>query len=376
MRLPAHYRTTLLLRHYHGLGHQEIADREGIALDTVTTRLRRGMEILRLRLSRAPSRDAFPRPVARVLGPLAGVLLLVGACWAVWRFAGTSRRMPPPPAIAQTVDYDFDAELEEGPLRLHVLHSVQVTDEVRLDPDGQGFRLLRTYSPALRRVQRTDSRDDPAAEPAAHPATRTVSLEPLVIANVISHRQRPSLDLETLFLANAGVGDRWRVPVGHLLDVLSPADLTQDPEPVGALDLQAASILAGPGRWWTHAAHGTVEIEVTELREVDGETLAICEVVVELDEEVDWLASRAPPAAQEAARKSLIGTARATLEGELWWNLEDGRGRRLALSGPIDLVVRSEAPLREGDESLHPGIAEHQYSGRVSWRIQVAPGMP
>lgn len=66
------YRGTLLLRYYQGLGPAEIAARTGVPLNTVRTRLARGLEQLRERLDRRfESRDAW----SAVLAPLAAPAL-------------------------------------------------------------------------------------------------------------------------------------------------------------------------------------------------------------------------------------------------------------------------------------------------------------
>ena len=49
-RLPETYRVTLVLKHMDGLSCQDIADRLGVALGTVTSRLARGYRMLRDRL--------------------------------------------------------------------------------------------------------------------------------------------------------------------------------------------------------------------------------------------------------------------------------------------------------------------------------------
>ncbi len=52
-RLPETYRVTLVLKHMDGLSCQEIAERLGLALGTVTSRLARAYKLLRDRLERA-----------------------------------------------------------------------------------------------------------------------------------------------------------------------------------------------------------------------------------------------------------------------------------------------------------------------------------
>jgi len=51
-RLPEPYRVTLVLKHMDGLSCQEIADRLGLALGTVTSRLTRAYKLLRDRIER------------------------------------------------------------------------------------------------------------------------------------------------------------------------------------------------------------------------------------------------------------------------------------------------------------------------------------
>lgn len=51
-RLPEPYRVTLVLKHMDGLSCQEVADRLGLALGTVTSRLARAYKLLRDRLER------------------------------------------------------------------------------------------------------------------------------------------------------------------------------------------------------------------------------------------------------------------------------------------------------------------------------------
>ncbi len=52
-RLPEAYRVTVVLKHMEGLSCQEIAERLGLALGTVTSRLARAYKLLRDRLERA-----------------------------------------------------------------------------------------------------------------------------------------------------------------------------------------------------------------------------------------------------------------------------------------------------------------------------------
>jgi RNA polymerase sigma-70 factor (ECF subfamily) len=99
-RLREPYRTTLYLRYYRDLGPTAIAEREGVPVKTVKTRLARGLELLREELDRRHGGDrtawiALLLPMARaapgppvlptreaqpwVAGPLAKIVLATGA---------------------------------------------------------------------------------------------------------------------------------------------------------------------------------------------------------------------------------------------------------------------------------------------------------
>jgi RNA polymerase sigma-70 factor (ECF subfamily) len=57
-RLPEEQRTAIVLKEYHGLTFQEIADLVGCPLSTVKTRLYQGLTVLRRELAKAPGRVA------------------------------------------------------------------------------------------------------------------------------------------------------------------------------------------------------------------------------------------------------------------------------------------------------------------------------
>jgi len=59
-RLPEAYRVTLVLKHMDGLSCQEIADRLGLAIGTVTSRLTRAYKLLRDRLQRLADTSRKP----------------------------------------------------------------------------------------------------------------------------------------------------------------------------------------------------------------------------------------------------------------------------------------------------------------------------
>ena len=56
--LPEEQRTAIVLKEYHGLTFQEIADLVGCPLSTVKTRLYQGLTVLRRELARTPGRVA------------------------------------------------------------------------------------------------------------------------------------------------------------------------------------------------------------------------------------------------------------------------------------------------------------------------------
>jgi RNA polymerase sigma-70 factor (ECF subfamily) len=59
--LPEEQRTAILLKEYHGLTFQEIADLVGCPLSTVKTRLYQGLTVLRRELAKRGAAGTFPR---------------------------------------------------------------------------------------------------------------------------------------------------------------------------------------------------------------------------------------------------------------------------------------------------------------------------
>ena len=61
-QLPDEQRTAIVLKEYHGLTFQEIADLQGCPLSTVKTRLYQGLSVLRRQLDRKAMSHAGQRP--------------------------------------------------------------------------------------------------------------------------------------------------------------------------------------------------------------------------------------------------------------------------------------------------------------------------
>jgi len=59
--LPDEQRTAIILKEYHGMTFQEIADLQGCPLSTVKTRLYQGLSVLRRRLDRQQTEEASLR---------------------------------------------------------------------------------------------------------------------------------------------------------------------------------------------------------------------------------------------------------------------------------------------------------------------------
>jgi RNA polymerase sigma-70 factor (ECF subfamily) len=384
LKLPEHYRETLLLRHYHGLSHQEIAQREEIALETVTTRLRRGMDQLRDRLRRKPELAAALEPEqaaagrgAKWLGPVAGMLLLLVAGWAAVQLWGGPADLATPPSIAQSVRFQFDSQMvlvtddpqQSDAATIETLQSLEIRDDVEAANDG--FQLVRRYLDGSARVKITGSQSGVALDQTlTWPVDQTQYREQL---GESPRRARPSLDLESLFPLTVAVGDSWKVPPEHLADALSPPDVPHQPITLDAQILKSATFLHTPDTWLTHGVTGDVTIEVTEVREVEGETMVICKVTANLENSLDWMAK--PDSIRTTAGlhlEALSTRSNTLLEGELWWHQETGRARLLTLAGDlrVDSQVAATVERNQVSENLDQSSS---LQGNVHWQIQVQP---
>ena len=65
-RLPEEQRTAIILKEYHGMTFQEIAEMLGCPLSTVKTRLYQGLSVLRRHLEQNNSRPSAPALVGKV----------------------------------------------------------------------------------------------------------------------------------------------------------------------------------------------------------------------------------------------------------------------------------------------------------------------
>lgn len=112
LALAEPYRTTVVLRFYDELTGPQIAERTGVALETVRTRLKRAMALLRERLREDDKDASWSRALVPLVGGgggavmqagakaafiAAGVLLFAGI--AVWKWPTADvAQLPPPPA--------------------------------------------------------------------------------------------------------------------------------------------------------------------------------------------------------------------------------------------------------------------------------------
>lgn len=95
LALPEHYKTAILMRYYHGLAPQTIAERLGVTPSTVRSRLQRGLERIRreLEVEHAGNTRAIgwmlaaivtgtvPRAAGAVLTRATAAAVLIGAVW-------------------------------------------------------------------------------------------------------------------------------------------------------------------------------------------------------------------------------------------------------------------------------------------------------
>ena len=65
--LPEEQRTAIILKEYHGMTFQEIADLQGCPLSTVKTRLYQGLSVLRRHLERHGQLVPEMAPLGRVV---------------------------------------------------------------------------------------------------------------------------------------------------------------------------------------------------------------------------------------------------------------------------------------------------------------------
>ncbi|HEX6885301.1 MAG TPA: sigma-70 family RNA polymerase sigma factor [Planctomycetota bacterium] len=120
------YRATILARYYEDLAPRAIAARDGVPLDTVSTRLKRGLARLRAQLERRDGewRDALgllagqspclpphgAGPAALSLASLpVGVLAVLGAAGAVWLWSAVGQEEPRPAPAARAPARTADA---------------------------------------------------------------------------------------------------------------------------------------------------------------------------------------------------------------------------------------------------------------------------
>ena len=79
------YRSAVLLRFYEGLAPRELAKRLRLPIETVRTRLKRGVEQIRARIAREPAvgREGLRAWLAPIAGPLTSGGATAKAAWLV-----------------------------------------------------------------------------------------------------------------------------------------------------------------------------------------------------------------------------------------------------------------------------------------------------
>ena len=368
--LPEHYRDTIVLRYFRDLDHRAIAAEQGIALETVATRLRRGRALLRAKLERDPRvegslehalapflpghppvaahRDPLWPALAGVLGAAGLGLLLVAI--GLERAPETSaapasqelesRLRATLASIANQVvcaspvsssDIDLD-------LSLSVLQEVALTDRA-----GEASATERTF----RRVrQRTVLGGTFSRQGVPTPIDRAHD-----VRGVLEGRTRPRIVAppEETILSLDGlvppgelvVGDALRLEPGRLAGLLAPPGLFPPVVVDSTQELLDGTYRQGPEHWLTPAAEGEVAARVLAIEDDGAGRVATLALELRLTDDVDHQGGASPRVVVEAPNVELSrmrAQTELTAEGTLAWDLTAERLRSLSLRG--ELAVR------------------------------------
>lgn len=387
--LPEHYRSTLVQRYYSNRSHAQIAKAEGVALETVTTRLRRAKELLRERLERNPGLSGslqhalapfLPPPATRslpvpwiagfTLAALAGavtlVLLAVRSCTAP---------SPVPPQrhpLDQDLEYRFETTLASlgqdvtyvGPdgtssvdldLTVDVLQELTISDRI-LGTTPEGVRLDRSFD-RLRLQSRAygtigvDGSSSPVDRAHQHVGRLEGDRRTLEVSAI----DELSLRLDGLVPARSrAVGDSWTIEPKAMAALFAPLDVLAPPSPISSADTVQGTHAHGPEQWFSALTRGTVNASVTGMRVVGGERLAEVRLDLVLGDQIDQLrpdALLATPADAGVRMNGMIASARFTGRGTLVWNLDRRRVMSLEVEGvlALDLSLDAIIPATNGE---------------------------
>lgn len=406
--LPELYRTTMLLRYYDDLSHAQIADRERIALETVTTRLRRGAKILRESLERNPAMrgslqhalapfvpgpapssaptDALSLPVSRIMWLTAvGLVTLVLAFLARSCFLSSGA-----PGLEQRWDQDLTYRLEAS------LDTVG-HDVTRTGPQGNPTLALNTSLEVVQELAVSDRTVASASSRVAFDRSfRRVRQQSRVQGGITTDGRGTSIDetrsqigpleggertleadgidelslrLEGLIAGRAlTVGDSWSIEPALIGALFAPLDVRPPPTSVTAEDLVRGTHKQGSEQWFGPAAGGSVSAGVTGIRTEGGRRLAQVELELELDDRIDLLgAPLVTPADATVQLGKMDAGAHFTGRGTLIWNLDDGRFVSLEIEGNLTIGGDFGGSIQEAG-----GVAQVTRSSRLAGPARIS----
>ena len=195
------YRTTLLLRFYEGLEPRRIAERQGIPVSTVKTRLSRGLERLREDLDRSAGGDgtSWLAGLAPLLQPRAGAAPGASTTGALLMNA----KILPALTLLGAAAAGIVVILRPSPERAPVLEPAEAP-VAALEPER---RLAADPAEASLAVRGRRPAEAPRTEPPAHGATEVGELEAVLVrGRVVDVDGKPVPGIE---LEHTGGGRRF-----------------------------------------------------------------------------------------------------------------------------------------------------------------------
>lgn len=165
-------------------------------------------------------------------------------------------------------------------------------------------------------------------------------------------RLSPDADLQALLPAEpVAAGARWEVPAAKLVDVLAPLGSLSWRFVRGSEDRfsrTAQSGVGGPLReFFGDRASGGAKLVLVAFDTTGGADLARVSIDVDLALERDqreWHRMMRSPSELIAARDfaSAVSTFELRAQGELVWDMANGRARSLTLAGPAEVATKLE----------------------------------